>query len=183
MRHLKARETLTQGPGTDVPAVLDLHQDGRSLGLLFPTGGGRAESLTRIATAASLSDADLIVFAFEGYAFIGPDLPDPLPSAANHDLAQMFAAGHDQVRECVNVLAADRVGACTALVNPFRYDGDLLVWEATIGHDGFTGDIPLAFAAGFAAQAARPEPPLDVPSIAALLGCPCGTAPNAAATF
>ena len=143
------------GVGTDMREVLILHNPDGTLGLVIPV-----LDRSRIPESIAETDARFASLVSEAYVWLGVDEPED-----SFPLAEMFAAHHPDVQECVCLSIACQSGSF-AVSWPYRYDGTMVRWGMPVNSSSELSTVRL-LTEGFERQVIRDRegaPILDYPT-------------------
>lgn len=191
-KRTKEKLVAARGVGSDVVPSLWLQRGARCLGLFdLAAGLAHEEVLAAAAAIIAASDAPVAIMVREGFA-LAPEDPAKIELHVAHgehgDLARRFAAGDPDIAEAL-ILATVGADSFVTSYHPYRYDGRSVRWGETVLSDEADGAVPDALRGGYEMRSRRPEPALDVATIAARSGlsvyvpadpprnapCPCGS--------
>lgn len=129
----QAKETLVseEGIGSDVaPCVIAFDEEGQCIGWaqMVESATDRLDQYQKLALVAGMMragwHAHAVAFVIEGYLLIGTSSEDE-----NTALAELFAAGNENVHECISIVYGDASGLIKALSIPYKQElGRKVTW-------------------------------------------------------
>lgn len=129
----QAKETLVseEGIGSDIaPCVIAFNEYDQCIGWaqMTESANDRLDQYQRLALVAGMMragwHAHAVVFAIEGYLLIGNSEDDE-----GTGLAKLFAAGRENVHECISLVYGDAFGSIRSMSIPYKQElGRKVTW-------------------------------------------------------